>query len=281
MYCPNCRYEYEDWATTCSDCEVALEPGTPPLPESPQTFDYGQFRDWVILTNVPNVMMGNLLKDQIEQAGIPVLMKRSRATDIAEFSHNDFVMHDLYVPLRFAMRARRLVDSPPTHGPRGEAWTDEWLDADDEDEAVEDLIAEPQQMGRPGPATSGWYLMDSPRPAPTLPVPQTEGLSPETPPLPGLGHYQEMLGRRKSHQAAGPAPERRVVPFPTTMPPRVPLHEVEEDADDGPMNGRGATDWSRSRIYRVLMGLLFLAWTLPFLLQMLGNFRDAWARLFP
>ena len=42
-----------------------------------------------------------------------------------------------------------------------------------------------------------------------------------------------------------------------------------------------STAGPRSRIYRILMGLLFLAWTLPFLLQMLQYFRDAFARLFP
>ena len=30
-YCPNCHYEYEDWATTCSDCEAELEPGAAPV----------------------------------------------------------------------------------------------------------------------------------------------------------------------------------------------------------------------------------------------------------
>ena len=75
--------------------------------------DYGQFRDWVILTNVPNTMMGTCSRS-VEHAGIPVLMKRSQATDIAEFSHNDFAWQDLYVPARFLVRARRLIDSPPS-----------------------------------------------------------------------------------------------------------------------------------------------------------------------
>src|SRR5205823_8921258 len=106
-HCPTCHYEYQDWATTCSDCEVELVEGSPPAPPAPPVLDPAMFRDWVVLTNVPNVMLGNVLKDQLEQAGIPVLMKRAHASDVAEWSHNDFAWQDLYVPQRFVPRARR------------------------------------------------------------------------------------------------------------------------------------------------------------------------------
>ncbi|HMA35073.1 MAG TPA: hypothetical protein VKY74_11420 [Chloroflexia bacterium] len=274
MHCPTCHYEYEDWATVCDDCGTALVPGAPPPPAAPaEVIDYRLFRDWVVLTNVPNMILGNLVKDQLEHAGIPVLLKRSRATDIAEFSHNDYVAHDIYVPLRLARRARQLVDSPPTgsaaRGGPADSAEDLFAPADDDDDAYDEGYEEAA-----APVVSGWYLVDSARPGP---------LQPALPPppagrLPSLGAYQRAIGRRKSHRPpAVDAP--RILPFPGRgAPPRRP------DDDDLGADARPYSrlpGWTQSPIYRLLMGLLLLAWTLPFFLQMLQSFRDAVNRLFP
>src|SRR5438093_344611 len=81
---------------------------------------------WSIVTNVPNAIIGTFMKTQLEDAGIPVLMFRSRSADIAEFSHNDFVPHDLLVPADRFQEARRLIDAAPgdNYGPR--SWNEEY-----------------------------------------------------------------------------------------------------------------------------------------------------------
>ena len=40
--------------------------------------------------------------------------------------------------------------------------------------------------------------------------------------------------------------------------------------------GRAPTNWMDSPIYRILMGLLLLAWTLPFIIQIFQYFGDFW-----
>ncbi len=269
MYCPHCRYEYEPWAEVCSDCGEPLVAGPPEPPPRPEpVHDERDLRDWVVAANVPNALVGRILKDQMEQAGIPVLMKRAQATDIAEFSHNDFAWHDLYVPRRYAQHARELAYSPgdarhlrPADDPEVERWADDgWTDEVDEEPAG-DLLSGPAP-----PLAGGWYLIDSDQPRP---VPAPAPAPPAEAALPGLGAYQRALDDRKSHRPPPPGPAP-VVPFPgERLPERLPA-----PARNAPQ------PWTRSRIYRALMGLLFLAWTLPWLLQLWQYFRDAWAGLF-
>jgi len=275
MICPHCRYEYESWVTTCPDCGSALEPPPPPAPPR-EPIDLEQFRDWTVLMNVPNSFMGHFIKDQLEDAGIPVLMKRSRATDIAEWSHNDFVMQDLYVPRRFVLRARRLVNSPPSSGYGGGTWAADPWDADDaeDDDAPETDQVEIAVPEGPAPQ-AGWYLFDSPSPAPTL-HPPAAAPAPDSAPLPSLSRYQEYLAERKGRR---PGARRRTVPMAPAAnraESTAPAWEPDDTFDYDPDDDRAPTNWMDSPVYRILMGLLLLAWTLPFILQIFQYFGDFW-----
>jgi hypothetical protein len=271
MICPNCRYEYESWVTTCPDCGSALEPPPPPAPPR-EPLDLEQFRDWTVLMNVPNSFMGHFIKDQLEDAGIPVLMKRSRATDIAEWSHNDFVMQDLYVPRRFVLRARRLVNSPPSSGYGGGAWPADSWDADDD--APETDQAEMAVPDGPAPQ-AGWYLFDSPGPAATLSPPAAAPDSPSVP-LPSLSRYQETLAERKGRRLGARRRDTPVSPVMGRADSPTAAWEPDDRYDYEPDDDRAPTNWMDSPVYRILMGLLLLAWTLPFFLQIFQYFGDFW-----
>lgn len=282
MYCPNCRYEYEESATVCADCGAALEPGSPPVAPAPDPglLDYSQFHDWVNLTNVPNLYVGSVLKDQIEQAGVPVLMKRSRASDIGLLTHNDYVAHDLYVPRRYARRARRIVDSPASAGPYAD-YADPWDEADDEYEVEETEAAGGDYLPAAAPdPRSQWYLVDSANPnlpaalPPTLSAPAPGG------PLPTLRGFQEALSRRK-RRLAPPQPEaptQRVLSLPAALPDAA--RYAPDPYEDEDWRAPAPRRWSDSPVYRILMGLLFLAWTLPFIVQILQYMGEAWDRMF-
>src|SRR3954466_10079743 len=110
--CPQCGYEYHPWVEVCPDCGTLLE--VKPRHEVIEgKLDRSGDPRWTIVTNVPNAILGNLVKSQIEDAGIPVLMVRSRSADIAEFSHNDYVPHDILVPQDLREQARAIVDGRP------------------------------------------------------------------------------------------------------------------------------------------------------------------------
>ena len=97
----------------CPDCGTLLEV-KPRQEVIERKLDRSGDPRWTIVTNVPNAILGNLVKSQIEDAGIPVLMVRSRSADIAEFSHNDYVPHDILVPQDLREQARAIVDGRPT-----------------------------------------------------------------------------------------------------------------------------------------------------------------------
>src|SRR4051794_38317827 len=97
-YCPQCRAEYEPWAAICSDCDELLVAELPPVPVPHGEPRIAPEDRWVYLTNVPNSILGNLLVSQLKDSGVPAWMRRSVGADIGEFTHNDFVTHDILVP---------------------------------------------------------------------------------------------------------------------------------------------------------------------------------------
>jgi hypothetical protein len=118
--CPSCGYAYEQWIEICPDCGVALVEDGEPVRQDRPSLDPGQDPQWTVVTNVPNAILGSFIKSQLEDAGIPVLMYRSRSADVGEFSHNDYVPHDLRVPKSRWEEARAIVDGrPTTAGPEG------------------------------------------------------------------------------------------------------------------------------------------------------------------
>jgi len=65
MHCPQCRAEYRDGFSECSDCHVPLAPGLPP---APQTVEHTVQLVTVLETSDPFLM--NLAKATLEDAGI-------------------------------------------------------------------------------------------------------------------------------------------------------------------------------------------------------------------
>ena len=68
MYCPECRCEYREGSSECSDCHVPLLAGTPPPP--PESSSDPALSLVVILeTNDPFALA--LAKGMLQEAGIP------------------------------------------------------------------------------------------------------------------------------------------------------------------------------------------------------------------
>jgi hypothetical protein len=126
-YCPHCGYDYEPWVEICPDCGVLIETAEEGLRlegvrAALDEFGPGDDPRWKVVTNAPNAIIGTLLKNQLEDAGIPVLMRRSPSADIAQFSGNDFVPQDLLVPEKKELEARRLLDATPDRGAGAPYW---------------------------------------------------------------------------------------------------------------------------------------------------------------
>jgi hypothetical protein len=177
--------------------------------------------DWVYLTNVPNSIIGNLLVNQLQDSGVPAMIRRSSSADIGEFTHNDFVTHDILVPTSRFAEARHYIDSPPgsPYGAGGGWPQGEW----------EPLT--PLAPGDPGPEPAdGWGG------------------------LPGESDYLQQRALRKLHGAG---------PFGTVTSGAARTVEYEDDEDDWGSSPSGPNRW-----FRIILGLLFLAASLPWFLQL-------------
>ena len=87
MYCPQCRCEYRDGFTECSDCHVPLLAGTPP-PEPVDRFD--PTLDLVVVLETNDRIQLALAKGLLEEAGIPFFILGQIATliqDVDGFLH--------------------------------------------------------------------------------------------------------------------------------------------------------------------------------------------------
>jgi hypothetical protein len=218
-YCPHCEYEYEPGVAVCADCGRPLLPAAPVAAPPPAARGEDPL---VYATNVPNAILGNLLVNQLKDAGIPAMIRRSPAADIGEWSHNDFVMHDVLVPASFLADARLYLHSPPGT-PYGGAGLDsnEW----------EPLASGPGDPADPGPEPAdGWQT------------------------LPTESDYLQQRTLRKTHGSASPWDL-----------PSATRYRDDDDLDD---EDGGHPDVTRSRWFRTIAGLLFLAASLPWILQL-------------
>jgi len=107
MYCPNCRVEYRDGFTECSDCRITLLAGTPPL-EPPAAFDPAL--DLVVVLETNDRIQLALAKGLLEDAGIPFFVLGQIATlvqDVDGFLHK---WVRVQVPRDREAEARGLLD---------------------------------------------------------------------------------------------------------------------------------------------------------------------------
>jgi hypothetical protein len=120
MYCPQCRVEYRDGFTECSDCHVPLSPGTPP-PE--QAVHSTPLLGLVVVLETSDRVQLALAKGLLEDAGIPFFALGQIATlvqDVDPFLHK---VVRVQVPRDRETEARELLEqlfetetSPPLAG---------------------------------------------------------------------------------------------------------------------------------------------------------------------
>lgn len=67
-FCPQCNAEYLENFSICADCQVAL------VPER-KTKDTVEYINWEVVHQVPNEVVGNIIKSVLESAGFDVLLR--------------------------------------------------------------------------------------------------------------------------------------------------------------------------------------------------------------
>ncbi len=67
-FCPQCNAEYLENVSICADCQVAL------VPER-QSEDTVEYISWEVVHQVPNEVVGNIIKGVLESAGFDVLLR--------------------------------------------------------------------------------------------------------------------------------------------------------------------------------------------------------------
>lgn len=289
--CPECGYEYEPWVEICPDCGVLIVTVDEEQGDGKQAV-LGVDEDprWTVVTNVPNAIIGTLIKSQLEDAGIPVLMRRSASADIAQFSGNDFVPQDLLVPESKKDLARTLLDSRPSADAAGPYWSsspwaepsDTWEDDQDTDPADREAdLDELRRLWNTEPESGspaqrdlpeGWVMLPTERDVRARtrhqrthgeeagdwqeqPLETGHDASPfESPYGSDRGQWQTHLGRDYARPV---------------QPPR--LQRIE--ATDYDSEGWGGTP----RWVRICYGILLLAISLPFIFQIFQQL----ASLFP
>jgi hypothetical protein len=108
MYCPQCRVEYREGFTECSDCHVPLLTGAPPPePTDPSSPDLGLV---VVLATNDSILLA-LAKGLLEDAGIPFFALGQIATliqDVDPFLHK---MVRIQVPRDREAEARQILET--------------------------------------------------------------------------------------------------------------------------------------------------------------------------
>lgn len=259
--CPQCGYEYEPWIEICPDCGVLVQnvAAGDGRKSGLGGFDPDEDPRWTVVTNVPNAIIGNLIKSQLEDAGIPVFMQRSPSADIAFFSHNDYVPHDLRVPFKMVGDARRLLNSGPDHSPGAPYWGTEF-GYEDEDWAETEQPPYTPLGGPPSNLPEGWTLLPTERDL-------HAGRHYRPAHSDAEGWYRPDTSGGSTFGKGGAAAEQ----------PEYDFDEEPLEADKARFSrpyGReyydeqhGPSD--RSKWIRIIYGILLLVMSLPFLLQLM------------
>ena len=113
MFCPQCRVEYREGFTECSDCGVPLVPELLPEPQpSPQP---KRDLDLVTVFETVNPVITALVKSMLEQAEIPYLVKGEAFRELYGGGRSGSAFHPfagpscIQVPREDADKARDLL----------------------------------------------------------------------------------------------------------------------------------------------------------------------------
>lgn len=242
--CPKCGYEYEPWIEVCPDCNVPVRliVKEPPVEHSNPALGEGDNPKWTIAANVPNAIIGSLIKSQLEDAGIPVIMMRSRSADIAEFSHNDFVPQDIRVPGHLREQARQLIYATPDNLT---FLNDTYGEGDEPDEGLA-----PDTSSLP----EGWSLL--PRESDVLSRWEMTSGRGETP---SGWHWSDR--QRESDYEEEPEPQEEKIAW-----------DWRAEYGNANPKSRGVIadeEWPKSpKWIRIVYGIMLLAISLPFIIQL-------------
>jgi hypothetical protein len=265
--CPQCGYEYEPWIEICPDCGVLVETVEADIAPKSSRKGFGPDEDphWTVVTNVPNAIIGNLIKNQLEDAGIPVLMQRSPSADIAQFSYNDYVPQDLRVPLHMVEDARRLLDSRPDPGVGAPYWYDDADDGNEVDEEA-DLERPFTAFDTPGGTMpEGWTMLPTERDSRTRDRFRRTHGSVEGWYRSDIGSASEAHERSQARSGATNAQGEYDIDEEPLEADKVRFSQpYEREYYDEAYGGSGPSKW-----VRIFYGILLLAISLPFLFQLL------------
>ena len=106
MYCPECRVDYREGFTQCSDCQVALVAGV--TPESPETSD--SHLDQVVVFESNDLLAIALAKGSLDDSGIPFWMEGDETAARLVLSPIRFSLCRFLVPNDREMEARGLLE---------------------------------------------------------------------------------------------------------------------------------------------------------------------------
>lgn len=263
--CPGCGYEYEPWVEVCPDCKVPVERKRANSQPIKAELDGGD-PHWTVVGNVPNAIIGNLIKSQLEDAGIPVLLMRSTSVDVAEFSHNDYVPHDLRVPRNRLHEARQLIDSPPDADPFGLMWND--YGPGEEEEEINPDPEDAYTAGR----TNDWLVLPA-----AYDASGRQSLA-RTPGQEGEGEGWYWSDRRDEKASIK---KQGFDPYGQSLYDRSPQADsgfVEGEASPSELGtrrqrqGKAQDPYSPSKWVKVVYAILMLTLSLPFILSLLQNF---------
>jgi hypothetical protein len=110
VYCPQCRVEYRDGFTECSDCRVPLLAGTPP-PEPARPFD--PTLDLVVVLETNDGIQLALAKGMLEDSDIPFFVLGQIATLVQSVDASLHKWVRVQVPCDREAEARELLEGMP------------------------------------------------------------------------------------------------------------------------------------------------------------------------
>jgi hypothetical protein len=251
----------------CPDCGVAIESSTPPLKlVKPVELDDDSDPEWTVAANVPNAIIGNVIKKQLEDAGIPVLMFRSRSADVGEFSHNDYVPQDLRVPRNRWREARELVYAEPDSGLGWSAWGPQFDEddepADHESEEEADVYANGYEPRPQKNLPEGWSMLPTERD-----VSEQQQIRRAHSQRTGEWHWTEARKSQDQYRSANHTGPESQADYGYEQEPReFSRREIADSYSDYGSGPIGTSKWVKV-FYAILIGSL----TLPFLVQILGQ----------
>ncbi|MFQ6040250.1 MAG: putative signal transducing protein [Candidatus Poribacteria bacterium] len=104
-FCPKCRTEYVEGTVMCSDCQIELVDELPPE-------DDVEMVNWQVLQELPDEVVGYVLKGVLEEAGIKVYIRPLMIPGYERIRASWFKSNwgDLLVPEEDLEEARQIID---------------------------------------------------------------------------------------------------------------------------------------------------------------------------